>query len=117
MSNAGEELVIAEKYLSEMLEADRTTDYAAFIERFDGIGLDGFNENVFLSDIECMREDLGVYKERYYLGSLQGFKNKRHSKCLRFVWRAVYEKNEVLIVLGIHEKSGIWYVNESTVSK
>jgi hypothetical protein len=117
MNNVTDVLAIAEKYLSEMLEADRTTDYAAFIERFDGIGLDGFNEDVFRSDVEHMREDLGAYKERFYLGFLQGFKNKLHAKCLRFVWRAVYEKNEALIVLGMHEKNGTWYVNESTVSK
>jgi len=117
MNDVRDVLAIAEKYLSEMLEADKSMDYAAFVERFDSIELDGFTEDVFLSDIERMREDLGAYKERYYLGSLQGFKSKQHSKCLRFVWRAVYEKNEALIVLGIHEKSGAWYVNENTVSK
>ena len=112
-----EELEIAEKYLTEMLEADRVGDYEAFIKRFDSADLEDFSENTFLKDIELMREDLGVYKGRSFLGSLNGFKSESHPRCLRFVWRATYEKNEALIILGIHEKNGVWYVNENVVSK
>lgn len=112
-----EELEIAEKYLTEMLEADRLGDYEAFIQRFDSDDLEDFTENIFQKDIELMREDLGVYKNRSFLGSLKGFKSENHPGCLRFVWRAAYEKNEALVILGIHEKNGVWYVNENVVSK
>jgi hypothetical protein len=112
-----EEIAVAEKYLTEMLEADRTDDYEAFIRRFDKIDLEGFDKDIFLNDTEQMQEDLGAYKSRFYLGSLKGFKEDKYPRCLRFVWRAIYEKNEALIVVGIHEKDGVWYVNESTVSK
>ncbi|WP_028470469.1 hypothetical protein [Neptunomonas japonica] len=117
MNDITKELAIAEKYLSQMLEADRTSNYEAFIERFDKTDLEDFNEDVFLHDTKLMREDLGAYKSRSYMGSLKGFKVDQHPKCMRFVWRAIYDKNEALIVVGIHEKDGVWYVNESTVSK
>ena len=42
---------------------------------------------------------------------------EKHPNCLRFVWRAIYEKNEALITVGIHEKNGVWLVNENVVSK
>lgn len=112
-----EALEVAEKYLTEMLEADRAGDYDAFIKRFDSADLEGFNKDVFLKDVELMREELGVYEDRVFLGSLNGFKSEDRPGCLRFVWRAIYEKNEALIILRIHEKNGEWYVNESVVSK
>ncbi len=117
MNDLKEELAVAEQYLTEMLEADRVGDYEGFIRRFDKIDLEGFGEDVFLKDTELMREELGVYQNRFYLGSLNGFKDDNHPRCLRFVWRAIYEKNEALIVVGIHEKDGVWYVNENTISK
>lgn len=112
-----DELGIAEEYLTEMLEADRVGDYAAFTRRFDSDELDGFDESIFLKDIELMREELGAYKDRCFLGSLNGFKRANRPASLRFVWRAIYEKNEALIILGIHQKNGVWCVNENVVSK
>ena len=112
-----EELEVAEKYLTEMLEADRIGNYEAFIKRFDSADLAGFNEIIFHKDIELMGKDLGAYQNRTFLGSLKGFKSESRPRCLRFVWRATYEKNEALIILGIHTKNGVWYVNENVVSK
>lgn len=117
MSNAKEELEVAEKYLAEMLEADRAQDYEGFISRFDEIDLEGFDKEIFLADTKLMREELGVYKDRIYLGCLNGFKDNDHPNCLRFTWRGIFERNEALIVLGIHKKNGVWYVNENTISK
>lgn len=117
MRETVEALDVAEEYLAEMLEADHAGDYEAFIKRFDSADLEGFSEDIFLKDIELMREDLGAYKDRTFLGSLNGFRSEERPKCLRFVWRATYEKNEALIILGIHEKNGIWHVNENVVSK
>ncbi len=117
MNDLIEELAVAEKYLTEMLEADRTGDYEGFIRRFDKADLEGFSKDIFLKDTEQMREELGVYKNRLYLGSLNGFKDDNHPKSLRFVWRGIYEMNEALIVLGIHEKDGVWYVNDNVISK
>ncbi len=112
-----EELKIAEKYLVETLEADRTGDYEGFIQRFDKRDLEGFTEEIFNKDIKSMREELGAFKSRSYMGSLKGFQNEKHPYCLRFVWRATYEKSEVLIIIGIHKIGDVWYLNESKVSK
>ena len=111
------EVEVAEKFLDEMLEADRVGDYEGFIKRFDKDDIEGFDEETFQKDVSHMRDDLGPYKSRTYLGSLNGFKDDKHPRCLRFIWRAIYEKNEALIIVGIHEIGDVWYVNESTVSK
>ncbi len=111
-----DELKIAEEYLSEMLEADREGDYQKFTERFESVDSSEFNEDIFLSDVKQMSEDLGQYKKRIYLGSLKTLNMNGAEKSLRFVWRGFYEKNEALIVLGIHRKDGIWFVNENHIS-
>lgn len=117
MSEYAEELKIAEGYLTEMLAADHAGDYEGFIRRFDTADLEGFGERDFHDDVAKMSADLGAYQNRFFLGSLNGFKTESHPQCVRFVWRAHYEKNEALIIVGMHKKGGIWYVNESVVSK
>ena len=112
-----EELKIAEKYLAETLEADRVGDFEGFIQRFDKGDLEGFSEDIFNTDIKSMREELGAFKSRLYMGSLKGFRDEKHPECLRFVWRAIYEKSEVLIIIGIHKVDDTWYLNESNVSR
>ena len=114
--NDVEEIELAEEILSEMLAADKAGDYQAFIQRMETGDIEDFDETVFQNDIKAMREELGDYKSRVFLGALKGVEENGCSKCLRFVWRAVYEKNEALIVLGIHERDGQWYVNENTIS-
>lgn len=117
MTEHAEELKIAEAFLSEMLEADRLGDYEGFVKHFDGADLEGFNESLFLEDTELMRDELGAYKDRSFLGSLEGFQCEEHPGALRFVWRGIYEKNEALIILGMHKKAGAWRVNENVISK
>ena len=116
VSEHTEELEIAEKYLTDMLDADLAGDYKGFIKYFDKSDIDNFKESDFLKDVKQMKEDLGIYKSRTYLGSLNDLKREDQSRCLRFVWRAVYEKNEAFITVGIHQVNGAWYVNESRVS-
>lgn len=116
MSDNQEELKIAENYLSEMLEADQDGDYSTFIKRFESVDPVDFNEEVFLKDVVQMREDLGQYEERVFLGSLKTLSGTDAERSLRFVWRGIYQKNEALIVLGIHKKNGTWFVNENHIS-
>lgn len=46
------------------------------------------------------------------MGSLNTTVTDKHTPCIRYVWRGVFEKNETLITLGIHEREGVYYVNE-----
>ncbi len=103
---------IAEKYLDEMIAADSNGDYAAFTQRFEPENLMDFDPEKFQGDIDEMREDLGEYNSRVYLGSLNGH-DKSAPNCQRFVWKGIYEKNETLIVVGVYEKEGVCYVNEN----
>lgn len=107
---------MAEVYLDEMLKADQDGNYQAFIKRFEQVDVDHFSEETFLADVELMREELGEYRNRHYLGMLSMKSDKGIEQTLRFVWRGIYDKNEALIVLGIHNKDGIWFVNENHIS-
>lgn len=109
---------IAEQYLDEMLEAEESVDYQSFVARFEKQDVANFGQSRFKKDMYSIREDLGEYRSREYLGALKGFndvdRSDRHSGCTRHVWRGIFEKNETLIVVGIHEKDGVYHVNEFT---
>ncbi|MBX2838624.1 MAG: hypothetical protein KTR35_17325 [Gammaproteobacteria bacterium] len=107
----------AEQYLDEMLEAERNSDYVAFCKRFEEDDLIDFDEQAFKEAVEAQRQELGGYQSRIFLGALNGYQDvtdaEKHPDCLRYVWRGLFEKNETLIVVGIHERNGIWHVNEN----
>lgn len=107
---------IAEQYLDEMLAAEATDDYELFVKRFEKQGIVDFGESKFKKDMYAIREDLGNYRGREYFGSLKGFNNvdnpDRHPGCVRHVWKGIFEKNETIITVGIHERDGVFYVNE-----
>lgn len=107
---------IAEKYLDEMLAAEAATDYAAFVKRFEERDIVHFGESKFRKDMYAIRMDLGEYRSREYLGSLRGPRDPdhpdRYPNGVRHVWRGVHEKNETVIVVGLHERDGTFHVNE-----
>jgi len=94
------EKAIAERYLDEMLEAERIRDFKAWSKRWDTNDLGGLNDEIFQSDLDAMNQKLGAYKSRAYFGVLKGDKDvsqeKNTSMSLQFVWRVIYEKNEAL---------------------
>lgn len=112
MNEVDDRLAIAEKFFDEMLEAEGANDYKAWIRRFDHSDLVDFDESIFARDIKQMNEDLGAYQSRVYLGSLDGFKNENHPESIRFVWKGTFEKNEMVMVVGIHKKDQAWYVHQ-----
>jgi len=111
-------LAMAEQFLDEMLEAEREEngDYELCTRRFDKKTLKDFSPSRVKKEMMCIREDLGSYKSREYLGSLKGTIDAddpdRHPGCIRYNWRGIFEKNETLITLGIHVRDGVYYVNE-----
>ena len=106
----------AERYLDEMLAAESDTDYRAFTRRFEPKDLEDFGESRFKKSMYAIREDLGEYRDREYLGSLRGFvdadRPDRRPGGVRHVWRGVFEKNETVIVVGLHERDGKVHVSE-----
>lgn len=110
---------IAETFLDEMMEAERTRDFKAWSQRWEG-GDPGITEDYFLKDIDEVEEEMGSYLRRDYMGFLKGMVHQstetvyhmRH----RFAWRFYFEKNEALITIGIHQKDGVWYPFENWMS-
>ncbi len=101
-----------------MLAAEASLDYRSFVARFEEQDVSSFGESRFKKDMYAIREDLGEYRRREFLGALKGFSNvdypDRHRGSMRFVWKGIFEKNETLIVVGIHKKDGVFYTNEFT---
>ena len=109
-------LAFAEEVLSEMIEAESTEegDYDLFVKHFDDV--DDFGPTRFKKELMCIREDLGDYKSREYLGALKGHIDpdnpNKHPESVRFNWRGIFEKNETLITLGLYKKDGKYVVRE-----
>lgn len=105
------EKAIAESYLDEMLEAERTRDSQARRERWQEHDLKGLDEKALLSDLDTMDEELGSYEERVYFGVLNNQKrlaqDTNAAMNLTFVWRMIYEKNEALTILGIRRRDEV----------
>ena len=118
MKDDPEMLAMAERFLDEMIEAEQpeNQDYALFTKRFEKHTLKDFGPSRFKKEMLCAQEDLGLYQSRKYLGSLKGEVDvddpDKHPGCIRYNWRGVFEKNETLITMGIHQRDGEYYVNE-----
>lgn len=106
----------AEQYLDEMLDAEKAVDHQRFIKRFETKYVENFTESRFRKDMRSIREDLGDYRGREFLGCLKGFEDpdrlRKYPGCKRYVWKGIFEKNETLMVVGIYEKDGEIYANE-----
>lgn len=107
---------IAEQYLDEMLEAESTLNYDLFIHRFEERDVINFGASKFKKDMHLIREDLGHYQDRAFLGEIKGISDpdhpERHPNGKRYIWKGIFDKNEVFMIVGIHEREGVCYVNE-----
>jgi len=109
-------LAFAEEILDEMIQAGSTDpeDYELFVKHFDQI--DNFGPTRYKKEMMCIREELGNYKSREYLGALKGQVNPdnpdKFPGFVRFNWRGVFEKNETLVTLGLYQKEGKYVVRE-----
>lgn len=109
-------LAFAEEILDEMIQAESTDtgDYELFVKHFDKVG--DFGPTRFKKELMCIREDLGDYKSREYLGVLRGHVDpdypEKYPEHVRFNWRGIFEKNETLITLGLYKKNGKFVVKE-----
>ncbi len=110
-------VAIAEQYLDEMLEAEANSDHSAYVKRFEEQDLEDFGESTFRKEMFAIREELGQYTSREYLGSMKGNVNAdcpdRYPDRIRHVWRGRFEKNDVIIAICLHERDGTFYVSEN----
>lgn len=114
MTDKPEELIIAEKYLKEMLEADDTGNFELYTKRFEDIYLEGFSKTIFDEDIEHMHERNGKNISYELLGTLRN-STVDDLDIFRSVWKGVYEKRDAVIEIAVYQKNGTWYVIKSAV--
>ena len=105
----------AEQFVDEMMEGDAQGSYKKFTQHFEDKYLVNFTEKNFLRDVREMREDFGDFINREFLGCLTGDTDPettaKYPHELRYVWRFVFEKKEVLGVAGVYCKDGTYYVS------
>lgn len=105
----------AEQFVDEMLEGESELSYTKFTQRFEKKFLVEFSERDFKRDMRNTREDFGDYVHREFLGCLYGNSHPdfaaRYPKQLRYIWRGIFEKNELLMIAGIYCKDGTHHVS------
>ncbi len=111
MSEHESERVIAERYLDEMLEAERLRDFAAWSQRWDSDDLGGLDDARFQEDLDAMARELGPYRSRSYFGCV--VRQTEVSPRYRFVWRTEYEKADALNIVTIQHRDNVWRVCEN----
>lgn len=116
MNDTTQPLSLAELYLDEMLAAEKADDYDAWMQRFEKDNHHGPSKEGFHIDIQNMQQELGAYKSRVYFGSIKMSNENKYPNGLRFIWKGIFEKKEILIVVGTHKKDDVWYVNHNVYS-
>ena len=88
--------------------------YEKFIRHCEKKYIVSFTEAKFLRDLRDIREDYGNYVSREFMGCVASEKREsdpRTENMVRYVWRGIFDKNEVLITMGIYYKDGNYYMD------
>jgi hypothetical protein len=105
----------AERFVDEMLEAGANSSYKKFTQRFEEKYLVHFTEKVFHREVRGIREEFGDYIDREFLGCLNGDADPetvaKYPSEIRYLWRGVFENDEVLMVACIYCKDGTHHVS------
>jgi len=104
---------IAEQYFDEMVEADEARDYDLWIKRWKD---DDYSKEDYLNDRDGIREDLGPYVSREYIGYICCTKKSGNSQYHRYAWIARHEKASAVTTVGIYEEESVIYLNEKWFS-
>lgn len=104
----------AEQYLDEVLESEEEASYEKFTRRCEKKYIVSFTEAKFLRDLRDIREDFGNYVSREFMGCVAAEKRDRDPRTenmVRYVWRGIFDKNDVLITMGIYHNDGTYYMD------
>lgn len=105
----------AEQFMDEMLEAGKEGNYKKFTQRYEAKYLVHFTEKVFLKDRRATQEDFGDYLRREFLGCVFGDTDPetkaKYPDEIRHLWRGVFEKSDVLMIVCIYNKNGTYHVS------
>lgn len=105
----------AEQFLDEMLEAASELNYQKFTKRWEEKYLAMFTERQFNRSVRDISQDCGSYLTREYLGcvgDIHAHKAENFPENEKHIWRGVFEKGELLVVVGIYRRDGTHYVSQ-----
>lgn len=113
--DASENINRVERFVDEMMEGDAERSYEKFTQRFEKQYLVNFTNKKFQRDVRDIKEEFGQYVNRQFLGCMTGYSDPeiaaRHPNELRYVWRFVFEKKEVIGLACIYRKNETYYVS------
>lgn len=113
VAGIGAKRKIAEQFLDEMLEAAIELNYEKFTKSREQEYLVKFTKRHFERAARDIREDCGSFISREYLGATNELltdKEEGFPNSTKHIWRGVFEKGEVVIILNIYHKEGTYYV-------
>lgn len=105
----------AEQFVDQLYEGMVEVNYTKFTQLFEEKFLFHIPEVDFKKNIREEHEKLGAYIGREFLGSVMGTKrpgDDRYPNLVRYLWRCFFEKNQVIITIGIYRNGGIYYMDE-----
>jgi len=98
-----------------MIEGDTERNYEKFTQRFEKKYLVNFSHKKFQRDVREIHEDFGKYINREFMGCIAGDTDPetaaKYPHNIRYVWRFIFEKRQVLGVAGVYCKDGTYYVS------
>ena len=110
-----ENIIRVEQFVDEMIEGDAERSYEKFTQRFEEKYLVNFSRKKFLRDVREIGEEFGQYQNRQFLGCLTGDRDPvasaKYPHELKYVWRFVFEKKEVIGLACIYRKNETYYVS------
>jgi len=113
-ANLSKQRELADQYLDELLEAEKEVSHAKFTRRFEQQYIINFTERNFQRQMRNMQEEFGAYVKRMYLGCLKGEAESelrdRHPGLVRHIWRGIFERAELFLIVGIYHKDGTHYI-------
>lgn len=110
----------AEQFVDEILEGYTESSYKKFTQRCEEKYWVHFTEKKFLRYVRERQEDHGDYINRQFLGCIAGDPDPeitaKYPNELRYLWRGVFEKNELLMIVRIYCKGRTYHVSGITLN-
>lgn len=102
----------AEKFLSEILEAEAEVNYAKFMQRWEKIYHVAYPEHRFLRHCRNDAEELGKYVRREFLGCAVPHEHPDglYPNRVKYIWQSHYEHDEAILALSIYSKGGTHFI-------
>jgi hypothetical protein len=111
MKKPEEYRAFADSSILTVAEALKARDFETFNSHFDPTMSENFSQDDFDSDASEEQEDLGILKHHWYMGKVKG-NQEEYPGSVRFVYGGTFTHAEGLIIMCVHERDDMLFLNE-----